>query len=100
MLNFHSETHPQILEAPRVYPEVEDNQLIFNCEFKSDTVEEAARFHASWFEEAPIRQLDKIEILNGTERVATLPIDSASSDGTAIFRLGKKVGANCFLSYK
>ena len=70
---------------------MEDDKLVFLCEFKSKTVEEVARFHVSWYEESPIKQLDKTEILTGTERVAKLSMNNTSSDGKEIFRLGKKV---------
>ena len=84
--------YPRILESPRVYPDVEDAQLVFKCEFKSNTKEDVARFHVSWYEELPIKQLDKTEIINGTNRVAKLQMRITSSSDSPVFRLGKKVG--------
>ena len=99
-ISFQIETHPQILESPKVYPDLEDNQLVFKCEFKSNTIEDAARFHVSWFEEFPLQQLDKTELINGTDRVARLFMRSTSSNGSPIFRLGKKVSFSCIVVHQ
>ena len=84
------------MENPRVYPDVEDHRLVFKCEFKSNTKEDVARFHVSWFEEFPLKQLNKIDILKGTERVAKLQILLNSSRDASQFRLGKTVGFKIF----
>ena len=91
LLTFELETQPQISEAPKVYADVENDRLVFKCEFTSDTQEDVARFHISWYEEFPLKQLDKNEVINGTERVARLLLDSTSSERSPIFRLGKQV---------
>ena len=93
-----TEMHPQILESPRLYPEVEGNRLVFKCEFKSNTKEDVARFHVSWYEESPLRQLGKVDILKGTERVAKLQRSLNSSSGMSLFRLGKTVCITCTLN--
>ena len=80
-----------------MYPDVVDDKLIFKCEFKSYTEEDCARFHVSWYEEFPLKELDNAEIINGTERVSRLLLDSTSADGSPIFRLGKKVSASAAL---
>ena len=87
-----TEIHPQIIGSPRIYPDVEDNRLVFKCEFNSSTKEEVARYNVSWFEESPLKQLSKVHILKGMERVAKLEIFPNSSHAGSQFRLGKTVG--------
>ena len=92
LVYFDVETHPQIVESPRVYSEVENNRLLFKCEFNSTTKEDVARFNVSWYEESPFKKLSHFRILKGRERVAILAIPANSSQ----FRLGKTVGVNIF----
>ena len=83
--------YPKILEKPRFFPDVENNRLVFKCEVKTDTKEEVARFHVTWYEEFPLRQINQIDILKGTERIARLQNPLNSTYGTPLFRLGKRV---------
>ena len=57
-------------------------------------MEDAARFHVSWYEESPVKKLSQINILKGRERVAKLEMHMNSSHGGSEFRLGKTVGVN------
>ena len=75
---------------------VEGNQLVFKCEFKSNTEEDAARFQVSWYQEFPLKQLNQIETLKGKERVAKLLVNHNCSQASSIFRLGKTVCLNHF----
>ena len=67
-------------------------------------MEDAARFHVSWYEENPVKKLSQINILKGRERVAKLEMHMNSSHGGSEFRLGKTVGINIicqsFCSYQ
>ena len=91
-----TEIHPQIIENPKIYPDVEDNRLVFKCEFNSSTVEDVARFYVSWFEEFPLEQLNKLDILKGTERIARLEVSLNSSHDGPQFKLGKTVSLIIF----
>ena len=92
---FSLENFPTIDKGPSVYPAAKNNRIMFLCEFKSEDNSKHSEFEVTWYQGTPARQLKKMTILTGAERVATIqntnqyPNDPLFFLGTTVIILHK-----------